>query len=126
MIFPIVLLLLDGLYLSLTQKYTTRVLKLKKINYFAMIICYLFVIFAYYYFIYLPRKSPEYAFIFGFIINGVYETTNWTIFEYWPLPLVIMDTIWGGVLFYLVTLVDKVKDLNIGPFHSRRYPGSAR
>uniref|UniRef100_A0A6C0HSF3 DUF2177 family protein n=1 Tax=viral metagenome TaxID=1070528 RepID=A0A6C0HSF3_9ZZZZ len=103
MIFPFVLLGLDGLYLYLTQKYTTRVLKIKKMNYFAMIICYLFVLFAYYYFVYLPKKSAIYAFILGFTINGIYETTNLTIFENWPVPLVIMDTMWGGILFYLVT-----------------------
>ena len=102
--FPIVLLLLDGIYLALTQKYTTRVLNIKKLNYFAMFICYLFVLSAYYYLVYLPRKSANYAFVVGFLINGIYETTNWTIFENWPLPLVVMDTLWGGILFYLVTL----------------------
>jgi uncharacterized membrane protein len=107
MIFPFILLFLDGIYLSLTQKYTTTILNIKKINFFAMFICYLFVLFGYYYFIYLPKKSAKYAFIFGFIINGVYETTNWAIFTNWPVPLVIMDTLWGGILFYIVTIISR-------------------
>ena len=104
MLFPFVLLFLDGLYLTLTQKYTRSVLKIKKINYYAMVICYLFVLMAYYLLVYLPKKSANYAFIVGFLINGIYETTNLTILENWPLPLVFMDTLWGGILFYLVTL----------------------
>jgi len=104
MIFPIVLLLLDGIYLYMTKNYTTRVLNIKKVNYFAMAICYLFVLSAYYFLVYLPRKSANYAFVVGFLINGIYETTNWTIFEDWPIPLVVMDTLWGGILFYLVAI----------------------
>lgn len=107
MIFPFVLLVLDGLYLYLTRKYTMKVLNIKKINYLAMAICYLFVLFSYYYFVYLPKKSPAYAFIVGFTINGIYETTNLTIFEDWPMPLVIMDTLWGGILFYLVAIIGR-------------------
>lgn len=104
MLFPFVLLFLDGLYLTLTQKYTTSALKIKKINYYAMIVCYLFVLAAYYLLVYLPKKSANYAFMVGFLINGIYETTNLTILENWPLPLVFMDTLWGGILFYLVTV----------------------
>ena len=103
-LFPFVLLFLDGIYLLLMKKYN-RNLNVK--NYFAMIICYLFVLFSYYYFIYLPNKSPGYAFILGFVINGIYETTNWTLLKNWPLSLVIIDTLWGGILFYLVTFTTR-------------------
>jgi len=111
MIFPFVLLFLDGLYLMLI--YTTHIIKLKKINYIAMAICYCFVLFTYYYFIYLPKKSPNYAFILGFVINGIYETTNLSIIENWPVSLVILDTLWGGILFYLVTIISNLNFIKI-------------
>jgi uncharacterized membrane protein len=104
-LFPFIMIILDGLYLYATQKYTRKALGIKKMNYGAMIVCYLFIVFSYYYFIYLPRKSAGYAFILGMVINGIYETTNLTIFEKWPVWLVIMDTIWGGVLYSLTNVL---------------------
>jgi uncharacterized membrane protein len=101
MLFPFIIVLLDAIYLYLTHKYTTRVLGIKKLNYIAMLICYGLIIFSYYYFIYLPKKGMLDAFLLGMVINGIYETTNWSIFEKWPVELVIMDTLWGGILFSL-------------------------
>lgn len=42
------------------------------------------------------------TFLFGSCIYAVYEGTNYAIFQNWPLAMVIMDTIWGGILFVLV------------------------
>jgi uncharacterized membrane protein len=99
------MILLDAIYLYLTHKYTTRVLGIKKLNYTAMIICYGFILFSYYYFIYLPKKGMMDAFLLGLVIYGIYETTNWAIFEKWPIGLVIMDTLWGGILYSLTNLL---------------------
>ena len=38
-------------------------------------------------------------------IYAVYEGTNYAIFEKWPLTMVVMDTLWGGVLFVLVKMI---------------------
>ena len=42
------------------------------------------------------------TFLFGACIYAVYEGTNYAIFQHWPLAMVILDTIWGGILFVLV------------------------
>ena len=107
-LFPFIMLILDAIYLSATQKYTRKALGIKKLNYGAMIVCYMFILFSYYYFIYLPRKSAGYAFILGMVIYGIYETTNLSIFEKWPVWLVVMDTIWGGVLYSLTNVLSNV------------------
>lgn len=104
-LFPFIMLILDAIYLYWTSNYTTRVLYIKKINYAAMVICYGFILFSYYYFIYLPKKGAMDAFLLGMVIYGIYETTNLTIFEKWPVGLVIMDTLWGGILYSLTNLL---------------------
>jgi uncharacterized membrane protein len=41
----------------------------------------------------------------GVCIYAVYEGTNYAIFEKWPLQMVVMDTLWGGILFVLVKAI---------------------
>lgn len=53
--------------------------------------------------IYLPRcESKSDAFIFGFLIYSIYETTNYTTFKDWDPKIAIADSLWGGTLFALV------------------------
>ena len=42
------------------------------------------------------------TFVLGASIYAVYEGTNYAIFQQWPLAMVMLDTIWGGILFVLV------------------------
>jgi uncharacterized membrane protein len=76
-----------------------------KINWSYLILCYLFVSFTIYYFVIREKKSILYSFILGFCINGIYETTNMTIFDDWNQNIVIIDTLWGGILFSLVNYI---------------------
>jgi uncharacterized membrane protein len=48
--------------------------------------------------------SWDYAktFLFGACVYAVYEGTNYAIFKDWPLAMVLLDTVWGGILFVLV------------------------
>lgn len=39
------------------------------------------------------------AFLFGIVIYGVYEMTNAAIIKNWTIDLVIIDTLWGGILY---------------------------
>jgi uncharacterized membrane protein len=41
----------------------------------------------------------------GVCIYAVYEGTNYAIFDKWPLQMVVMDTVWGGLLFVLVKFI---------------------
>jgi uncharacterized membrane protein len=45
------------------------------------------------------------AFLLGLVIYGVYETTNWALFSKWSPMSVIIDTLWGGILFAATTYV---------------------
>jgi uncharacterized membrane protein len=79
-----------------------------KMNFFAALICYLFLITGLNYFIIEPKRSVSDAFLFGIIIYGVFETTNWALFTKWSPLTVIMDTLWGGILFALTAKIIKM------------------
>jgi uncharacterized membrane protein len=106
----IVFVCLDALYLNLVKNYFSKqVQNIQgseiKVNYLAAVICYIFLIIGLNYFIIRPNRSVNDAFLFGIVIYGVYETTNWAIFKNWSVFSVILDTLWGGILFALTTFI---------------------
>ena len=52
-----------------------------------------------------PNKSIIEAFLLGLVIYGVFETTNYAMFKKWSIITVIMDTLWGGLLFASTTYI---------------------
>ena len=104
------LLLLDFCYLSMIKKYFDLQIRTIQgsniqINYFGAIVTYLFLIFGLNYFIISKKKSVKDAVLLGFVIYGVYEFTNMSLFKKWFLMTAIMDTIWGAILFGLTTFI---------------------
>ena len=67
------------------------------------IACYFFLLVGLYYFILKDRKSPLEAMLLGLVIYAVYETTTYALLKNWKLQTVMIDTLWGGTLFYLTT-----------------------
>jgi uncharacterized membrane protein len=47
-------------------------------------------------------SSPRNAFLLGICIYGVYDMTNYALFNKWALQTALMDMLWGGTLFFLV------------------------
>jgi uncharacterized membrane protein len=43
--------------------------------------------------------------LLGFVIYGVFNTTNLAIFKRYSVPLAIIDIIWGTVLYTLATFI---------------------
>jgi len=76
-----------------------------KINYGYALLFYIIFTFIIYFFIIRENKPIYYAFILGFCIYGVYDTTTKAIFNNWDSSLVIIDTLWGGILFSLVSMI---------------------
>jgi uncharacterized membrane protein len=100
----IVMLSLDFVYLSVMKGYFMNQVKnvqgsALKLNYFGAALCYVFLIAGLNYFIIKPRKSVSDAFLLGLVIYGVYETTNYALLSNWSIITVIIDTLWGGLLF---------------------------
>lgn len=74
-----------------------------KINIWGAALCYLFLVVGIYYFIIQPKRSYMDAFLLGLVIYGVFETTNYALFKDWAFTTVIIDTLWGGILFAITT-----------------------
>jgi uncharacterized membrane protein len=67
------------------------------------ILCYAAMLFSLYWFI-IRKDAPILdAFILGASLNAVYEFTNYTFLTNWRVETVIMDILWGGILFSTVT-----------------------
>ena len=112
LISAILFVVLDSIYLNLIKDYFLKQINLVqkspiKIDFLAILLCYIFLIFGINYFIIQPNRSIQDAFILGIIIYGVYETTNKALLTKWSWLTVIMDTLWGGILFALTTYIIK-------------------
>ena len=108
----VILLMLDFLYFNIfSSYYKKQIFDIQntninfKLN--SAIICYIVLIFCLNYFILKTDKTRKEkikdAFILGLVIYTVFETTNYTIFKNWNIKSVIIDSLWGGILFALTT-----------------------
>ena len=115
----IVFISIDFVYLNVMREYLGNQLKsvqgsTVKFNYLGAALCYVFLIVGLNYFIIKPKRSVSDAFLLGIIIYGVYETTNYATFKNWSLLTVIIDTLWGGLLFATTTyIIDMVRVVHI-------------
>jgi uncharacterized membrane protein len=57
------------------------------------------------YFIISVNKSPFDAFILGFCTYGIFDFTNLAIFKNYNFKTAIIDTLWGAILFFVVTFI---------------------
>ena len=73
-----------------------------KVDILAFILCYIFIAFALYYFVIREKKNTLYAFLLGICIYAIYELTNKAILNNWKWTTVLLDTLWGGILFMIV------------------------
>ena len=106
----IVFITTDFVYLNVIKDYFLNQIKLvqgsePKVNYLGVALCYIFFIAGINYFIIKPRKSVNDAFLLGIVIYGVYETTNYALLKNWSIITVIIDTLWGGLLFAFTTYI---------------------
>ena len=104
----IVLVSIDFIYLNVMKGYFEKQIQSiqgspPKMNYLGAALCYIFLIVGINYFIIKPKKSVTDAFLLGIVIYGVYETTSYALLKDWSILTVIIDTLWGGLLFASTT-----------------------
>lgn len=106
--------LIDYIYLSkISSHFSNLVLKITKepieFNITKAIGAYLFLILGLYYFILHDLKQDNLqekiisAMILGWVIYGTFDFTNGAIFKDYDWNTMIIDTMWGGILYGLVT-----------------------
>ncbi len=103
----LILLGLDFIYLSSTKNYFNNQVKLVqgsniKLNMLATITCYILLSLGIFYFIIKKNLSYLESFYLGIFVYGIYDLTTMAILKNWKWYTVVMDTLWGGILFVLV------------------------
>ena len=115
-----IIVIIDYIYLYLFGDYFLKLVHTiqreeAKFNYLSAILVYLVITIQLYYFVIYsitPLKSKDKtklpnillkAFILGLTSYAIYELTAKTIFYKWTYKGVIIDTVWGGILYVLST-----------------------
>jgi len=106
----VVLLSLDAVYLTLLSGFFDQQIRQVQgssiqMNFVAAAMCYIILVFGINHFILEPKKSVYEAFLLGIVIYGVYETTSYSLLKNWRFSTVVVDTLWGGILFALTTMI---------------------
>ncbi len=106
----VILLLLDFIFISMMRPiFEIQVADVQRVALqvrpLGGILCYILLVLGLYYFIVREHRPIFDAFLLGLVIYGVYEGTTYALFKRWQLRTVIIDTLWGGILFVLTTLL---------------------
>tara|TARA_A100001015_G_scaffold270038_1_gene322229 strand:+ start:655 stop:1026 length:372 start_codon:yes stop_codon:yes gene_type:complete len=108
----VIFVLVDAGFLYLISKsFQTMIKKIQgspfKMNLYATLACYIVLVSSLYYFVIYKKGSYLDAFLLGFFIYAVYETTNMAIFKDWSISVGLIDLTWGGFLFLITTYLYK-------------------
>lgn len=115
-----ILFAIDAIYLrSVANYFQTQVSLVQgsvmEIDKFAAFLCYLVLVAGLYWFVVkdanlrmiqnwnspVLQKTMLQSAILGWVIYGVYELTSKSILKKWMWNTVILDTVWGGILYAL-------------------------
>lgn len=105
----VALLVFDGIYLqSIYGMFSKMIQRIQgssiTLRLESAVVCYLVLTGLLYYFIIREDRPATDAALLGLGTYAVYETTSYAVIKDWELGIAVMDTLWGGALFYLVTL----------------------
>ena len=108
----VIFVLVDAGFLYLmSNNFQTMVKKIQgtplKMELLPTVACYIVLVSSLYYFVIYKNASYLDAFLLGFFIYAVYETTNMAIFKDWSVSVGLIDLSWGGFLFLITTYLYK-------------------
>lgn len=108
-----VLLGIDLLFLkTINNLFSKQIMRVQKepmrVNIYGAIASYLFLFLALYYFIIRQNGSILNAMVLGFVLYGVYETTSYALLKNWEVKTVVIDTLWGSVLFGITVYISRL------------------
>jgi uncharacterized membrane protein len=114
----ILFLIVDFTYLQIvSSSYATMIKDIQNtsmiIRLLPVVLCYTVMVAALFYFIIQKKESLTSAFILGFVIYAVFNTTNLALLSKWRWSNSILDSIWGGILFVIVTKLYYMINVNM-------------
>jgi uncharacterized membrane protein len=74
-------------------------------------ITYLLLALIIYFFIIKQKLNITYAIILGFLVYGIYNGTNLATINLYNTKIAILDSLWGGLLFVIVTFISRYLDI---------------
>lgn len=84
------------------------------------ILCFLLISFGIVYFVldkiredHIIEDSFKYGGVFGAIVYGVFDLTNYSMFTDYSLKIVMIDVIWGTLLGSIVSILSKYSIINL-------------
>lgn len=121
LISTVLFILIDSIYLKLVSPIFNKVIKNIQGNNINLkldgaIYAYICIVLIFNYFIIHKKGKLLDAFMLGFLTYGIFEGTNRALFSKWTINVMLVDSLWGGILFSLVFIVMKLyykEDINI-------------
>jgi len=106
----VVLVVVDMGFLYLMGPYFGKMVKSIQgsdmvLNTLFAFVTYVILVLQIYYFIISKNSSYMDAFILGSTTYAVFDFTNLSVFKNYKLNIALVDSIWGGILYALVTFV---------------------
>ena len=111
----VLFLVLDALFIGAMMKnWQSLLLRVQgeklEVKMLSAIGAYIVMVLAWVYFVYKPYlihkniwTAVKTGAVLGFVIYGIFELTNHAIIKKWDFSFVVMDTVWGSVLYALVS-----------------------
>lgn len=104
LLFSIIFSLIDMVYLTSAKHFfQTQIKAVQKtdlvLNPTSTLLCYIILTTGIFYFAIYKKLSLIETALLGLFVYGVYETTTHAIFKEWKWITVLMDTVWGAILF---------------------------
>jgi uncharacterized membrane protein len=109
LLLALLIVVIDFVYLkSITPYFNKQITAVQgsgiNMDYVGAVICYVFIVIALYHFIISKNAPIRDAMILGWCIYMIYELTTKALITKWTWTTVLIDGIWGGILFGLVTI----------------------
>ena len=106
----LLVIVIDSVYLNISSKHYNNIVSNiqgsgLKLNMIATFMSYITIIVGLFYFIIKDKRSHIDAAILGWIIYLIFDFTNKAIFNEWSWMTVVIDGIWGGILFGTTTYI---------------------
>lgn len=113
LISTVLFILIDSIYLKLVNPIFNKVIKNIQGNSINLkldgaIYAYICIVLIFNYFIIHKKGKLLDAFMLGFLTYGIFEGTNRALFSKWTINVMLIDSLWGGILFSLVFIMMKL------------------
>ena len=111
----VLFILIDSIYLKLVSPLFNKLINNIqgsdiKLRLDGALYAYICIVLVFNYFILHKNGTLLDAFLLGLLTYGIYEGTNRAIFSKWSLDVMLIDSLWGGILFSLVYIISKKID----------------